>query len=113
MRWYLKGKIHKATVTETRIDYIGSITIDRLLMEKAGFEKGELVKVWDLTNGERLETYAIPARAGSGAICMNGAAARRIKKSHKVIITGFELANKRIKPRIVLVDEENSFVRYL
>ena len=113
MRWYLRSKIHRATVTEAEIDYIGSITIDKELMEKAGFEKGEKVAVWDITNGERLETYVIIGKRNSGIICMNGAAARKIKKGDKVIIAGFELANRKIKPKIILVDKNNKFVKYL
>ncbi len=113
MRWYLRSKIHRATVTEAEIDYIGSITIDEGLMEKAGFDRGEKVAVWDITNGERLETYVIVGERNSGIICMNGAAARKIKKGHKVIIVGFELSDKKIEPKIVLVDEKNRFTRYL
>ncbi len=113
MRWYLRSKIHRATVTEAEIDYIGSITIDSALVKKAGLEKGEKVAVWDVTNGERLETYVIMGKKNSGIICMNGAAARKIKKGHKVIIAGFELSDKKIEPRIVLVDEKNRFTGYL
>ena len=113
MRWYLRSKIHKATVTEARIDYLGSITIDKELIEKAGFEKGEKVSVWDITNGERLETYVIEGERNSGVICMNGAAAKKIRKGDKVIIAGFELSEKRTEPKILLVDEKNRFARYL
>ena len=113
MRWYLRSKIHNATVTEANINYIGSITIDKELIEKAGFDNGEKVAVWDITNGERLETYVIEGKRGSGMICMNGAAARKIKKGDKVIIAGFELSDKYIKPKIILVNEKNIFVKYL
>ena len=113
MRWYLRSKIHNATVTEARVDYIGSIEIDTELLEKAGFENGEKVAVWDITNGERLETYVIEGVRNSGVICMNGAAARKIKKGHKVIIAGFELSDKKIKPKVVLADEKNRFSKYL
>lgn len=111
MRWYLRSKIHSAAVTEANIDYIGSITIDKDLIEKAGFDIGEKVAVWDITNGERLETYVIEGQPG--VICMNGAAARKINKGDKIIIAGFELSDKYIRPKIVLVDENNKFVRYL
>ncbi len=113
MRWYLRSKIHKATITEAKVDYIGSITIDFVLIEKAGFDEGEKVAVWDITNGERLETYVILGKENSGEICMNGAAAKKIKKGHKVIIAGFELSNKKIEPKIILVNENNKFIKYL
>ncbi|MBN2421921.1 aspartate 1-decarboxylase [Candidatus Woesearchaeota archaeon] len=113
MRWYLRSKIHKATVTEANVDYTGSITIDRELIEKAGFHKGEKVAVWDITNGERLETYVIEGKRNLGTICMNGATAKKIKKGDNIIIAGFELSDNYIEPRIVLVNEENKFVRYL
>lgn len=102
-----------ATVTEAKIDYIGSITIDKNLVEKAGFREGEKVAVWDVSNGERLETYIILGKKDSGIICMNGAAARKIKKGHKVIVAGFELAKNKIKPKIILVNKNNKFIRYL
>ena len=113
MRFYLKSKIHMATVTEAEVDYIGSITIDSTLVEKAGFDEGEKVSVWDVTNGERLETYVILGERDSGVICINGAAAIKIKKGDKAIIAGFELSDKKIEPKIVLVDEKNRFVKYL
>ena len=113
MRWYLRSKIHMATVTEANVDYIGSVTIDKELIERAGFENGEKVAVWDVTNGERLETYIIEGKRNSGVICMNGAAAKKIKKADKVIIAGFELSDKKIKPKVIFVDGKNRFVRYL
>ncbi len=113
MRWYLRSKIHMATVTEADINHIGSITIDKELIKKSGIDKGEKVAVWDISNGERLETYVIEGERNSGIICMNGAAAKKIKKGDRVIIAGFELANKYIKPKIILVDEKNKFIKYL
>ncbi len=113
MRWILHGKIHKATVTEADLDYIGSITIDEDLIDKAGFLPGEKVLVVDNTNGARLETYVIVGERGSGTICMNGAAAHLIKKGDEIIIIGFELSDKEIKPKNVLVDKNNRFVKYL
>lgn len=113
MRWYPRSKIHNTTVTDAKIDYIGSITIDSTLVRKAGFDKGEKVQVWDVTSGERPETYITPGEENSGIICMNGAAARKIKKGHKVIIAGFELSDKKITPKIVSVNENNRFVKYL
>ena len=113
MRFYLRSKIHNAIVTEANIEYIGSITIDKSLIKKTGFDIGEKVSVWDVTNGERLETYIIEGKKNSGEIVMNGAAAKKIKKGHKVIIAGFELSDKPIEPIIALVDSKNKFKKFL
>lgn len=116
MRKVLRSKIHKARVTEADLNYVGSITIDKDLIEKAGLWEGEKVLVVDNTNGERIETYVIPGAAGSGKICMNGAAAWKVKKGDEIIIMGFELTDKPLKKEEInniLVDENNKFVRYL
>ncbi len=113
MRFVLRSKIHKATVTEANLNYIGSITIDEELIEKAGFWLGEKVLVVSNNSGVRLETYVISGKKGSGIICMNGAAAHLIKVGEEVIIMGFELTGKPIKPKNVLVDKNNKFVRFL
>lgn len=115
MRWIMRSKIHKARVTEANIDYIGSITIDENLMDMVGLVPGEKVLVVDNTNGSRLETYTITGKRGSGEICMNGAAAHLIKEGDEIIIIGFELTDtpESIKPKAILVDENNQFVRYL
>jgi aspartate 1-decarboxylase len=113
MRWILHSKIHNATVTDARVDYIGSITIDEDLVEKAGFLPGEKVLVASVSSGARLETYVIIGERGSGIICMDGAAALLIKKGEEVIIMGFELSDKPIKAKNVLVDKNNKFVRFL
>ncbi len=113
MRWFLHGKIHKATVTQADVNYIGSITIDRDLCEKVGFEEGEKVLITSNTSGGRLETYIIYGLRGSGTICMNGAAAHIIKQGEEVIIMGFELSAKTLEQKIILVDRTNKFVRYL
>ena len=113
MRWALRSKIHKATVTEANVDYIGSITIDEDLIEKAGFWSGEKVLVASNTSGVRLETYVIPGKRDSGVICMNGGAARLIKVGEEVIVMGFELTDKPIKAKNILVDKKNRFVRFL
>jgi len=105
-----KSKIHRATVTEANIDYIGSISIDRELMEQSGIVPGELVHVWNISNGERLETYAIPAERGSGTICLNGAAARLCCVGDKVIIVSFALTDEPIEPKMILVDERSRCV---
>jgi aspartate 1-decarboxylase len=113
MRWLLRSKIHKATVTEADLDYIGSITIDEELIEKAGFLPGEKVLVGSNTTGARLETYVIVGKRNSGIICMNGAAAHLIKKGEEIIVMGFELSDKPIKAKNILVDKDNKFVKYL
>jgi aspartate 1-decarboxylase len=113
MKFFLSSKIHKATVTEADLAYVGSITIDKTLMDKAGFEPGEKVLVVSNTTGARLETYVIEGAKDSGIICMNGAAAHLIKKGEEIIIMGFELSDTPIKPKNILVDKENKFVRFL
>lgn len=113
MRFVLRSKIHKAIVTEADLKYIGSITIDEELIEKAGFWLGEKVSVVSNTSGARLETYVIAGKRNSGIICMNGAAAHLIKKGEEIIVMGFELTDKPIKPTNILVDKNNRFVRYL
>ena len=113
MRWILRSKIHKATVTEANIDYIGSITVDEDLIDRVGLMVGEKVLVVSNTSGARLETYVIRGERGSGVICVNGAAAHLIKKGEDVIIIGFELSDSPIDPKIILVDENNRFVRDL
>jgi len=113
VREVLRSKIHKATVTDANVHYIGSITIDKDLVEKAGFWEGEKVLVVSNTSGARLETYLILGEKGSGTITMNGAAAHLIKKGEEIIVLGFELTDLPIKPKIILVDKNNKFVKYL
>jgi len=113
MRFVLRSKIHKATVTEADLNYIGSITIDEDLIEKAGFWSGEKVLVVSNTSGMRLETYVIAGKKGTGIICMNGASTHLIKKGEEIIVMGFELTDKPIKPLNVLVDKNNKFINYL
>ena len=111
MRLMCWGKIHRATVTGAVVDYVGSITIDETLLEAADILPYELVHVYDLTSGARLETYTAPAPRGSGTVEMNGAAALLIKEGHKVIIVNYvwmdEEQARRHRPRIVLVDDRN------
>ncbi len=109
----LKGKIHRATVTASNVDYIGSITIDAALMEKAGIVEGEMVHVWNLTNGQRFITYAIPGEPDSGTIQINGSAAHRARHGDKVIIAAFIITDEKVEPKVVLVDDQNRFVKYL
>lgn len=113
MRFVLRSKIHKAIVTEANLDYVGSITIDEDLIDKVGFWPGEKILVVSNTSGTRLETYIIAGERGSGVICMNGASAHLIKTGEEIIIMGFELTNKPIKPKNILVNKKNKFVRYL
>jgi aspartate 1-decarboxylase len=109
----LKSKIHRATVTEADVNYIGSITIDRDLIERVGLHVGELVHVWNVDNGERFETYVIEGPRGSGQIVVNGAAAHRVHVGHKVIITAFCLTDAPIEYKAILVDDHNRYVRDL
>lgn len=113
MRWMLRSKIHKAVVTGADLHYIGSITIDQELIDKCGLWSGERVLVVDNTNGARLETYVMSGEAGSGVICMNGAAAHLIHVGDELIIMGFELTDKPIEPKSILVDTNNSFLEFI
>ena len=113
MRSVLHAKIHKAIVTEADVNYLGSITIDKALVEKAGFWPGEKVLVVSNTSGARLETYVIVGERDSGVICMNGASAHLIKKGEEIIVMGFELTDKPIRPINILVDAQNKFARFL
>jgi len=113
MRWFLRSKIHNATVTDTKLHYAGSIGIDEELIEKAGLMSGEKVLVVDNTNGARVDTYVIPERRGSGAVCIYGAAAHLIHAGDEIIVMGFELADEPLEPKKVLVNAANRFVRYL
>lgn len=110
MRSILRSKINKAIVTEANLDYIGSITMDEELIERAGFWIGEKVLVVSNTTGARLETYIIKGERNSGVICINGAAAHRIKKGEEIIIMGFELVDKPVEAISILVDSNNKFV---
>ena len=111
LRTILKSKIHRACVTEANLYYEGSITIDAKLMDKADILVGEKVEVLNINSGHRLETYAIKGKSGSGVICLNGAAARGACKGDKIIILTYVMADdkeaKRLKPKIIKVDERN------
>lgn len=113
MRFVMTSKIHKATVTEAQLGYIGSLTIDSDLMELADLWPGERILVVSNTSGARLETYVIPGEPGSGMICMNGACAHLIGVGEQIIIMGFTLSDKPISPKAILVDEKNRFLNYL
>ncbi|MBQ7634499.1 MAG: aspartate 1-decarboxylase [Bacteroidaceae bacterium] len=107
----LKSKIHCATVTEANLHYMGSITIDSLLMDAVGLYDGEQVHVTNNSNGERIVTYVIRGEAGSGCICLNGAAARRFQVGDEVIIMSYALLTpdeaRDHKPRVIFPDEAN------
>lgn len=113
MRWMLHGKIHRATVTETRLEYEGSITIDQDLLDRAGIWVGEKVTIADVNNGNRFDTYTLPGARGSGVIAINGAAAHLCDEGDLVIIMAYELTDEPIKARVVLVDSENKVAREL
>jgi len=111
-----KSKIHRATVTDADLNYVGSVTIDSQLMEKAEILENEKVQIVNLNNGERFETYVIPGKKGSGTICLNGAAARLVQKGDKVIIISYAMLEKeeaeKHTPKVVVVDENNKPVEF-
>lgn len=109
----MRSKIHKAVVTEANPDYVGSITIDAELIERVDLWLNERVLIASNTTGARLETYVIAGEPGSGRICMNGPCSHVIGVGEEIVIMGFELTEKLIEPRVILVDEDNRFVRYL
>lgn len=115
MRTMMSGKIHRATVTEANLDYEGSITLDPDLMEAAGILPYEQVAVVDVTNGARLETYAIKGERGSGEVCINGAAAHLCHRGDTVIIIAYQQVGdeeaRRMEPRKVFVDQFNQINR--
>lgn len=113
MRSLVRSKIHQATVTQADPAYVGSITIDADLVEKAGFWPGEKVLVVSNKTGERLETYVIIGERGSGQITMNGGAAHKIGVGEEIIVMAFEFTDQPIEPTFILVDKNNKFVRYL
>lgn len=111
----MHGKIHRATVTEANLNYVGSITIDEDLLDAAGILPGEKVQIVNNNNGARLETYTIPGKKGSGVICLNGAAARCALEGDIVIIIAYaqmdEKEAKALEPKVVLVDKRNHIVK--
>ena len=110
----LKGKIHRATVTEADLNYMGSLTLDEDLMVAAGLIEFEKIQVLDITNGNRLETYVIKGERGSGEVCINGAAAHLVNKGDLVIIVAYcqliENESLHHKPKIVYVDKKNKII---
>jgi aspartate 1-decarboxylase len=114
MRKILHAKIHRATVTDANLNYVGSISIDQKLISEAGLMVYEEVHIVDITNGARIHTYVIPAEEGSGIIQINGAAAHLIKKNDIVIIMGYRYLYDRdlisFQPKIVFVDFNNQII---
>jgi len=110
-RTMMKAKLHRATVTEADLNYIGSITIDRELLEKVDILPHEKVQIVNNNNGARLETYVIPGEKGSGVICLNGAAARLVQKGDTIIIISYALVSDEqldsYKPKIAIMNEKN------
>mgnify|MGYP006421570003 CR=1 FL=1 len=113
MRWVLRSKIHKAHVTDGNVDYMGSITVDSELLDRVGLWPNEQVQVVSNTSGANFMTYVIPAAAGAGEICMNGAAALYCERGEEIIIMGYELTDRPVVASVILVDADNGFVRYL
>ena len=107
----LKGKIHRATVVQSELDYVGSITVDEDLMDASGIYEYEKVQIADVNNGNRFETYVIAGERGSGMICLNGAAAHMVSLGDKIIIMSYAQMEpseiKDNKPKVVFVDDEN------
>ena len=115
MRIMMKSKIHRATVTQADLDYVGSVTLDAGLMEAADLLEGEQVAIVDITNGARIETYVIPGPRGSGVIGINGAAAHLVHPGDLVIIMSYAMLDdaeaRTLKPRVVHVDDRNRIVK--
>lgn len=111
----LKGKIHRATVTQAELNYVGSITVDEELLKAAGILEYEAVQVVNVDNGNRFLTYTIAGKAGSGVICLNGAAARQAQVGDKVILMAYAQVTPEeaavIKPNVILLDEKNKVTK--
>ena len=114
---FLYSKIHRATVTDANLEYVGSITIDEELMEAANLLEGMKVDILDVNNGERFQTYVIKGKRGNRDICLNGAAARKVAVGDKVIIVSYAMMTleekAKFNPAIVMVDEKNNIVKKL
>ncbi|MDY5497125.1 MAG: aspartate 1-decarboxylase [Anaerobutyricum sp.] len=111
----LKGKIHRATVTQAELDYVGSITVDEDLLDASGINEYEMVQIVDINNGNRFETYTIAGERGSGVMCLNGAAARCVSVNDKIILMAYTQMTpeeaKEHRPTVVFVDGENKVSR--
>lgn len=111
----LKAKIHRATVTQAELDYVGSITVDMDLLEQAGIYEYEKVQIVDVNNGARFETYTIAGERGSGVMCLNGAAARMVQTGDKIILMVYAQVTpeeaKELRPTVLFVDEKNKVTK--
>ncbi|HIS74564.1 TPA: aspartate 1-decarboxylase [Candidatus Galligastranaerophilus intestinavium] len=111
---FLYAKIHRATVTDANLNYVGSITIDKTLLEASDIKANQKVEILDINNGERFSTYVIEGEKNSGTICLNGAAARKVQKGDKVIIVAYAILDEQEQqnfvPKIVHVDENNKII---
>ena len=112
---FLHSKIHRATVTDANLNYVGSITIDETLLKASNIKEGQKVDILDINNGERFQTYVIKGEADSGCICLNGAAARKVQPQDKVIIVSYAYFTpdeaENYVPTIVMVDENNKIIK--
>lgn len=112
---FLHSKIHRATVTDANLNYVGSITIDETLLKAANIKVGQKVDILDVNNGERFQTYVIKGEADSGCICLNGAAARKVQPGDKVIIVTYAYFTpqeaEEFEPTVVIVDDNNKIVK--
>ncbi len=111
---FLYAKIHRATVTDANLNYVGSVTIDKALLEKSGIKENQKVEILNINNGERFHTYVIEGKKDSGEICLNGAAARKAQKGDIVIIVAYALLDEKeaetFKPKVVHVDSNNRII---
>ena len=111
----LYSKIHRATVTDANLNYVGSITIDTALLEASNLKVGQKVDIVNINNGERFSTYIIPGEKGKGDICLNGAAARKVQVGDKIIIIAYatmqESEAEEFKPKIVILNDDNSIAQ--
>ena len=111
----LKAKIHRATVTQAELDYVGSITVDISLLEASGILEYEKVQIVDVNNGLRFETYTIAGERGSGVMCLNGAAARMVQTGDKIILMAYAQVKpeeaKEMKPKVLFVNEKNKIIK--
>ena len=116
LREFLHSKIHRATITDSNLNYVGSITIDEEFLEKANIKEWEKVEILDINNGERFQTYALKGAKGSKCFCVNGAAARKVQTGDKIIIVTYAQMNEDVlkihKPTIVQVGENNEIISY-
>jgi len=111
----LQSKIHRATVTDANLNYVGSITVDRELLSASGMRVGQKVDIVNVNNGERFSTYIIPGEPGKREICLNGAAARLVHPGDKIIIIAYAMMNEeeadRYRPKIVILNDDNSIAQ--